>query len=711
MVRTEKVPNFTQLALALGLGLILTHAVLAADPLMDNPVRDLRRVLKVPVVDTLPGSTDLELREREVRQCVGSLTRIADLRDALLLQDWRCEDSEENIAVIDQAARLEIARRFERSMFQLLQCKDPVIQIAAANLLEEITPAFGKVRIAGWSLRNFSVPLLDLVHCSNPRLQEAAARALCQIQPSPQDAAEAFGYLQQSPDKALRRLAVECLNRWLIAGEVLLGRSNGKQMVTVRPELLQMCRAVIPAASIGSNDSDASVRRLSIETIQHLALLLQKLVADPRRVVARALQDLEPYRQEVESEYAELLPLLRELEERSFGLTAALTDPEPIVRLQAHQTIQEIGYIWKRLEARAASLPSPLPSGDVQLRREGKNGLVVTPTIRGKEIHQSPLTTHHHSLPGLAAGLTDPDPRVRRTAVEVLENLATGAEPARPALTKALEDPDLFVRWAAARTLGKMGPVRGDGTVPALAKLLRDPDLDVQLAAAEALRRYGPAASEAVPSLIAIVRWGDSAVRLAALIALEGIGTAAQPAIPAVIRALQAPESRIRKSAALLLAKFGPVAGKARAALQRAMQDTDPEVRQAAADALLAIGPTVEQSQPVLPEKNSSHPITASGSAGIWRTAPPPATVRQIIPASFVPPAEQPSPQTAPAGSDQGITDSVNNRSLGTWKAAAPVSTPSSPTWSPSSSIPSTLPVTLHRPIAVPPGVHFAQAP
>ena len=43
-------------------------------------------------------------------------------------------------------------------------------------------------------------------------------------------------------------------------------------------------------------------------------------------------------------------------------------------------------------------------------------------------------------------------------SIDALEMLGDQALPAVPALTRALADPDLFVRWAAARTLGKMVP-------------------------------------------------------------------------------------------------------------------------------------------------------------------------------------------------------------------------------------------------------------
>src|SRR5262249_10872919 len=102
----------------------------------------------------------------------------------------------------------------------------------------------------------------------------------------------------------------------------------------------------------------------------------------------------------------------------------------------------------------------------------------------------------------LAAGLGDADVRARRTIIDVLESLGAAGAPAGASLVPSLRDPDRFVRWAAARTLGKIAPVAAETAVPGLAELLMDQDLDLRLTAALALERYGPTSKAAVPSLI-----------------------------------------------------------------------------------------------------------------------------------------------------------------------------------------------------------------
>src|SRR5208282_3852817 len=109
----------------------------------------------------------------------------------------------------------------------------------------------------------------------------------------------------------------------------------------------------------------------------------------------------------------------------------------------------------------------------------------------------------------------------RLAAVGALEMMGQAARPAVPALVRALGDPSPFMRWAAARTLGKLGPIDVSVTVPALVRLLCDRDFDVVLAGATALARYGPAAKDAVPALARAIATSDAEARVAAIQALN----------------------------------------------------------------------------------------------------------------------------------------------------------------------------------------------
>src|SRR5207253_9241527 len=97
------------------------------------------------------------------------------------------------------------------------------------------------------------------------------------------------------------------------------------------------------------------------------------------------------------------------------------------------------------------------------------------------------------TVQALVAQLSQRDLQARRSALDTVEALGPDAAAATAALAGALADPDKFVRWAAARTLGKIAPGTDETIALRLAQLLTDDDLDVRLAAATALARLGPA--------------------------------------------------------------------------------------------------------------------------------------------------------------------------------------------------------------------------
>ena len=83
--------------------------------------------------------------------------------------------------------------------------------------------------------------------------------------------------------------------------------------------------------------------------------------------------------------------------------------------------------------------------------------------------------------------LRSPDPRARKTAVEVLGNVGPRDPAALPALAGAVRDPDPSVRDAAILALLKSGPAAAEAAA-ALREALHDPDETVRAHAAAALR-------------------------------------------------------------------------------------------------------------------------------------------------------------------------------------------------------------------------------
>jgi HEAT repeat protein len=189
----------------------------------------------------------------------------------------------------------------------------------------------------------------------------------------------------------------------------------------------------------------------------------------------------------------------------------------------------------------------------------------------------------------LTRSLRDPNPLVRRRAVDVLETMGKDAAPAIPALVTALSDRDGFVRWAAARTLGQLAPAQPDLVVPGLVGLLTEKDIDIRNVSALALARYGREALPAVNALANAILHSDGEFRIVGIQAIKAIGEEATGAVEALIINLSYPNTQVRQGAAEALGGLKGNASAAIPALRKLLQDEDNNVRRAAADALLRI--------------------------------------------------------------------------------------------------------------------------
>src|SRR3954466_15240141 len=183
--------------------------------------------------------------------------------------------------------------------------------------------------------------------------------------------------------------------------------------------------------------------------------------------------------------------------------------------------------------------------------------------------------------PAVTARMKDSDPWVRLAVTEALDAVGD-AQAARAFLREATTDRNVFVRWAAARALGRTAPPKADpgdvsDDVAALSRLLADSDLDVRIAALNALARFGPAARSATPAVLAAARRGDVEPRVVAVRTIGALETDAANTVPVLIRGLADPDVRLRRAAASGLVRFGPEARPALPELRRALSSPDQD--------------------------------------------------------------------------------------------------------------------------------------
>jgi HEAT repeat protein len=531
-----------------------------------DPVERLREVLQ-------GSGTDVGPRDRATRDALAGLRSLGDLRRAVTLTEWRDRHPDPALAAVDAANRAAVTERFAREVREVLARPDPAAAGVGVDVLAEMGAA---ARAAGEPpdlTRPFAPDLARLAGGNAaPRLRAAAARALGQVGADPALAVPVFEELLRAREPGLRRAAADGL-AGLVDGVApqppgRTGAAAGPR--SGRGEAVAVACAALPAAGRGLGDWYVEVRRRCAGTVGAAAGTLARLISEGPAESG-----------EGDSGPAALRPLALAVAAQAPALARALRDGDPEVRLRAHQALAEVAGARRGwLRAGGAGADDPFLDG---LRL---------------------------ALPALADSAADPDLRVRRAALDVLELMGPAAAPAAPALARALQDHDRFVRWAAVRALAAVGPAAVRQAAAGMARLLEDEDLDVRLAAANALKQLeagGPAlprpvtpagvaaatpaaaARAALPGLIRSVRSGDRELRLAAIGTLRGLGADARPAVPALAQALAAPDAPVRLAAAEALGGLGPAGRDATDALRAALKDPSPEVRQAAGEALLAV--------------------------------------------------------------------------------------------------------------------------
>lgn len=170
------------------------------------------------------------------------------------------------------------------------------------------------------------------------------------------------------------------------------------------------------------------------------------------------------------------------------------------------------------------------------------------------------------------------------------------------------------------RALGNFG-LDGQAAVPELSRALTDPDVEVRQAAAWSLSQVGPKAAKAVPKLIDVLADPDPHVRSLAAVALAGMGRQAEPALPALIRALSDPVDYVRAPAADALGSLGAAARDAVQPLaDRLLTTGEPVfVLRSVSAALGNIGPDAKDALPALREALKMLRVTYTAQEAILK--------------------------------------------------------------------------------------------
>ncbi|HJZ90984.1 MAG TPA: HEAT repeat domain-containing protein [Gemmataceae bacterium] len=480
------------------------------------------------------------------RHCLGALALVFGL---IVLAGWpgRAPAQSDKDA---ERADSEAVRKLEPLVPQIragLQSENPDARRAAFVAVGDLPRGLDKYRLSDMLGAVLQKGIKD------PDILAVGLHSYGKSRPSATEIPKVLGPHVQSEDVAVRRAAAEAL-AILLANAV----PPNKYLKEAEPFIGAATQA-LPLVAKALDNPDPETQRPALQGLTATVSALSDLYKNE----SRSGPGEEPKGKGPGGPLAPLEPVVREVDRVLPKLAGPLAAEDPTVRTAASKVLDGIGALRASILAARPGDPEPFSGGLKE------------------------------AFPALSDRVNDPDPGVRLAAVEAIETLDVGVD-GGPTLVRATSDPSVFVRWTAARALGKLSGVKPDTAAPdprvrALARLAGDRDLDVRNAALLALAKYGTAAKSAVPEVLGAAVRGDVEPRLSALKALAALESDAESTVPVLIEDLRYRDFRLRRAAASGLVRFGPKARPALDELRDALASTDPELRLAAAEAVLAI--------------------------------------------------------------------------------------------------------------------------
>ena len=405
-----------------------------------------------------------EAREQRLLKSMEGLKNIREKREAFLLSEWRDQQPDLPASVADRKVRAALGENIAMEYKSVLQSQDQQKILLLLERLPDLSRQAEDAPLVAKLVQQLAPDVTRLAKSGPVEIRRVALVSLARIHADADLLLPLLTELIRDPIPEIRLASaesVDALLRLQLPGSLARGTNHP---VHLRREALSKHAAkLIPVALVCLKDSQSQVRILSSDTLRLTASLFSSMISDPGQSLAGI--DPSEIRRLMQTEWAELDPLLQVWKTHLPALGSGLVDRNSQVRLNCQRTLDELaGIRIKRL-------------------RQGESLGVEFPDILAEPIRQT--------LPTLVEALRDPDIRVRRAAIDVLEGLGNLASPAAKEITAHLNDGDPFVRWACLRALGSMGPDALKSAEPKIRSMIQDPDPDVRKSVETCMRRLG----------------------------------------------------------------------------------------------------------------------------------------------------------------------------------------------------------------------------
>jgi hypothetical protein len=448
-VKTMNLSKFSLMVFLAVMAMMFVPSGSFASSLDDDPIEKLRKALQASGVAS-------QKRDKAISEAVSEISNPLECWKAASLGDWREFNPDGSVAAGDRDARAKLLLKFREGLTKAFQTNSQEENDSILELVMSIC----KEERQGAGQKPFSSTCAEVISQSfwkgDVDVRVARIRAYGILCPEIQEGLKVFSSLENDSEIRIRRASMDGLSYWMEAVGPAKESKDSTSVSRLKNQAI-LCAAVLPITDKSLSDKSPEIRKRAVAQVMISCLCLVALISDPNGKVPLDAIDTRALDIKEERTAASKLGLV--IESMKPKITGLLRDSDMETRLHAHEVVEAMALGRKAWKSQAVAQNEKF---SIEL------------TAIPKE---------------LAVSLADSNYRVRRIAMDTLELLGADSIQVTPRIITALDDSDRFVRWAAIRALGEMGPSVREEALPKLTQMLQDQDGDVRKAAAQAVAR------------------------------------------------------------------------------------------------------------------------------------------------------------------------------------------------------------------------------